>query len=264
MFNSLCTEAGVEVETINGYAKGVGYSHLQKFDKINHSWNIVKINGQPYLLDCTWSAGSLNAELKYVKYLNPSWFLTMPEIMINSHLPLEDKYQLLLSPMTKEQFELNEFEPTMNFYYYVWKSNVEVITHETPIINTNEDKLTIKLGGDLSPFTLHLKKDGEIIKGGAKFEFDPQNKVYTVDCLFNEGGKYMLEIFCNPYLPYYINVNSEKKLKNRAFPIVYDSNRVKLFEPNNYFLKSKSRVNFKAFIKDTVDAAVYMNGHFNY
>jgi transglutaminase/protease-like cytokinesis protein 3 len=40
---------------IVGYSKGIGYQHGEAILKDDHAWNVVKIFGEWFLLDVTWS-----------------------------------------------------------------------------------------------------------------------------------------------------------------------------------------------------------------
>ena len=106
LFLSLAEQAGLEAVMISGYGKGYGYQPGRDFSgPSNHAWNAVKINGSWYLIDSTWGAGYVSGAGKYVRKFDEHYFMTPPSQFIYNHLPEDEKWQLLDSPMSEEQFE---------------------------------------------------------------------------------------------------------------------------------------------------------------
>jgi transglutaminase/protease-like cytokinesis protein 3 len=98
---------------------GCGYvwsGYGQKLTETDHEYNLVKIDGNWYAIDATWGAGHIVGK-SYVKEFNEFYFLTNPELLIKSHFPEEEKWQL-----TKKRYTLADFErwPLVydNFYKY--------------------------------------------------------------------------------------------------------------------------------------------------
>lgn len=112
LFERLAHEAGMEAVSISGYAKAYGHVPGTHFDRPNHTWNAIKIDGQWRLIDTTWGAGYVRNG-KYVKVLTETFFLPTPEQMIFTHLPADDAWQLQSTPrLTKAQFEaMPDVEP---------------------------------------------------------------------------------------------------------------------------------------------------------
>ena len=94
LFEILCGNVGVEAKTIHGFTK-----LTTNFQRPNHSWNAVKVNGKWQLLDITWSIS--NGKLKTP---DKSWFLTNPEIFIRSHYPQDSKWTLIGNPPSLKDF----------------------------------------------------------------------------------------------------------------------------------------------------------------
>ncbi|MDD5700741.1 MAG: transglutaminase domain-containing protein [Dehalococcoidales bacterium] len=104
LFNALAKSAGLEVVTITGWAKGYSYTAGDQITgPTNHAWNGVKINGGWYLIDSTWSAGSI-IQQRFVRDFDESYFLTPPNQFIYNHLPEDSKWQLLSTPFSKSDF----------------------------------------------------------------------------------------------------------------------------------------------------------------
>ncbi len=107
LFKAMCDRAGIPCFVITGYAKAFDYRPGKKFDKTNHAWNMVDLDGNYYLLDLTWSSG-------YVQYENDSWhyyikpnvsqLFTAPELFVEKHLPADPQWQLLRHPVSMDAF----------------------------------------------------------------------------------------------------------------------------------------------------------------
>ena len=106
LFQALVESAGIEVATIKGFAKGVGFAAGDPVPAtFNHAWNAVKVGGGWRLLDCTWAAGALDDQGRYVEGFDPFYFFTPPEQFIFSHYPENPSWQMLPSPITRAEFE---------------------------------------------------------------------------------------------------------------------------------------------------------------
>lgn len=104
LFKSLCDEVGVESEIIIGVARDHGRP-FRKVHKNSHAWNAIKLEGKWHLLDATWGAGYTNAKVtKFSRRVTSSFFLTAPTLFAQNHLPNDEKWQLLESPISKKEF----------------------------------------------------------------------------------------------------------------------------------------------------------------
>ena len=118
IFSSLASSAGLEVVRIAGYGKGYGYLPGENLSgPSNHAWNAVKINGSWYLIDCTWGAGYIDEDKKYVRKFDDYYFMTSPSEFIYDHFPDDSRWQLLQNPISKEKFEKLAYVKPEFFYY---------------------------------------------------------------------------------------------------------------------------------------------------
>jgi hypothetical protein len=101
LFAEVAEKFKVAAVVISGGVKGFGYVRGRELGA--HAWNAVKLNGQWFLLDSTWGAGSI-MDGKFVREFNPHFFLTPPELLAYTHLPADDKWQLLEQPISREEF----------------------------------------------------------------------------------------------------------------------------------------------------------------
>ena len=66
-------------------------------------YNVIKLSNKWYPIDSTWGAGHTEGK-KYIKCYNEFYFLANPELLIKTHFPADDKWQL-----TKRKYTLEEF-----------------------------------------------------------------------------------------------------------------------------------------------------------
>jgi hypothetical protein len=118
LFVSLARAAGLEAVAISGWAKGYGTQPGSRFGgPKNHAWNAVRVDGAWRLVDCTWGAGSVDAEGVYRKRFEPFYFLTPPGNLRYSHFPREARWQLLEPALSLEEFEALPFLRPAFFHY---------------------------------------------------------------------------------------------------------------------------------------------------
>jgi transglutaminase/protease-like cytokinesis protein 3 len=79
-FKKFCDELKIPCEVIHGYGRGVGTSPLagDTPNDSNHAWNIVTINGESYLIDCTWDSGFMDGRVSKQQYTT-DWLFLKPE-----------------------------------------------------------------------------------------------------------------------------------------------------------------------------------------
>ncbi|HYO21986.1 MAG TPA: transglutaminase domain-containing protein, partial [Flavisolibacter sp.] len=113
LFKVLCDYSGIDVQIVQGYARGVGSN---KF-RTNHTWNAVRIDSTWHLLDVTWASGYLNFGNDYVQKQNDHYFLTPPDQFINDHYPEELRWTLLSDLPIVSEFKRTPFH-SKNFFRY--------------------------------------------------------------------------------------------------------------------------------------------------
>jgi hypothetical protein len=114
-FKKFCDELGIPCEVVHGFGRGVGASPLtgDTPNDSNHAWNIVTINGESYLVDCTWDSGFMDGRAAKQKYTT-DWLFLKPEHFLYTHYPENAKQQLLAAPLTAAQFSaLPFFKPKL-------------------------------------------------------------------------------------------------------------------------------------------------------
>ncbi|MDV6168578.1 transglutaminase domain-containing protein [Flavobacterium sp. DG1-102-2] len=96
LFKKLCDHAGIQGSLVNGYTKSRP-EEIGKMGRLNHSWNVMLIDGKYYYLDATWAAGGCarNKKGKYVKFyphFEEYYWLTPIEKMSRDHFPADEEW----------------------------------------------------------------------------------------------------------------------------------------------------------------------------
>lgn len=83
-FEKLCELQGIQNYLVRGDTKS-NFPDIGRPFKKSHMWNIIYIDGRPYLFDATWGAGKYNG--KFIKEPTYFYYKTAPEVFIRSHYP---------------------------------------------------------------------------------------------------------------------------------------------------------------------------------
>jgi len=85
------------------YLTGDARTDVDEVGGGGHAWNAVQIEGEWYLLDATWDAGSVKGAV-FTKRYGTEYLLTPPEIFGVDHFPEEPKWQLRAEPLSRGDF----------------------------------------------------------------------------------------------------------------------------------------------------------------
>ncbi|CAF3205053.1 unnamed protein product, partial [Rotaria sp. Silwood2] len=100
LYKYLCDKLEMQSEVVGGYSKGYGFDDRKDApSKTDHAWNAVEIDRHWYLMDSTWGAGHLDDAKEFKCKLSSYYFLPRPNEMIYHHLPENEKWQLLRTPI---------------------------------------------------------------------------------------------------------------------------------------------------------------------
>ncbi|KAI5783033.1 hypothetical protein FPQ18DRAFT_358681 [Pyronema domesticum] len=115
LFLALAQHSGLEAALVTGHGKGYGYNVGEgiSWPPSGHAWNAVRIDdGEWWLLDACWGAGSVSEGAGYTAKFNPEQFVGTPEEFGRSHFPEKEKW--LLTSTTWEEYQRpQEKGPTM-------------------------------------------------------------------------------------------------------------------------------------------------------
>ncbi|MBL7871159.1 MAG: hypothetical protein JNM78_06075 [Cyclobacteriaceae bacterium] len=85
LVRELAFHAGLTCVVVNGYAKPTGIDR-SVLGTVNHSWNVIQLNGKSYVCDATWSSGIFSVSAgKFLKKYNNQYFLMEPTLFYKSH-----------------------------------------------------------------------------------------------------------------------------------------------------------------------------------
>lgn len=99
LFKAMVEHVGGEAVYISGRSRFA----VDSLRGTTHAWNAVKIRGDWYLVDVTWDAGHVQGR-RFVKKYSSDHLFPPPEVFGLTHLPAEDRWQLVSSPMSLGDF----------------------------------------------------------------------------------------------------------------------------------------------------------------
>jgi hypothetical protein len=198
LFAALCKECSIPCERICGYAKGYGHNTGQPFEESNHEWNAINIDDNWYLVEATWGAGYINGKVYSRKFID-EYFMMSPEQFITTHLPQDDKWQLLDKKISKKEFEdIVAVKPGAH------KCGIRVYSHHDGIIVLNDKNTAeIKLGANKgTQLLVNVKerlgnnKEGASIENCSMCQQPTPGSVVINLILPDVKKKYNVHIFC--------------------------------------------------------------------
>lgn len=191
LFKEMCTIAELDTIVIHGYSRGYGLTVFSDEDvsKPNHAWNAVLLEGRWHLFDVTWDAGYLNANEEYVKEYNNSYLFLEPERMIYSHLPLDEKWQLLSPPISEQEFKQLPFYRG-NYFAHGLKP-LESISKVTRV--SAEAKLEIATPSNSYVIAEIQNKEGMSFEQNCFYQ--KRNGETEIHLTFPESGRWTIRLF---------------------------------------------------------------------
>ena len=160
LFHELSRLAGLTSFVVNGYGKEFG-----KVMNLAHAWNVVRVDGNYYLIDATWGAGHINPQGKYVRDFSLEYFMVKPKDFINDHISFDPMWQLLERPLFYEEFEngINYQRSRPKFHY------ADTIAHYSKQAKIQQVKSTIR----------RIEQNGKA-NALVKFELDFQKETLRI------------------------------------------------------------------------------------
>ena len=189
LFQALGRAAGLEVETVEGWAKGYGYDGKTLASATAHAWTGVRVGGAWHLIDSTWGAGSLNESRQFVRAFEPYYWLTPPEQLIISHFPEDSRWQLLATPVSEAGFVALPELKAGYFSFGLQLPQGTVATTQTV------SRATLLIGAPSDVFlSAAVEQNGQRLP--ATWTFVQRNGAqYEVEAVFPGAGRYTLVIF---------------------------------------------------------------------
>jgi hypothetical protein len=198
LFAHIAQNLGLDIESISGYAKGNQYNSGEIIEKPNHQWNAIKIDDNYFLIDSTWGSGQEDED-EHIKELDDFYFFCNPKYLIYTHLPENDKWQLINPPITKEEF-FNQVQIQSCFYIYHFTD----INYKKSHFNVNNLE-TIKLFYDLkntediieiSVDIYSLNNNGYVKEDNCDYIIkNEKENNFEIKLIFNKMGIYKVCIY---------------------------------------------------------------------
>ena len=257
LYQDIALYLDLNVVCIPCYAKGAGYIPGEKITALstNHEYNAINLDGKWYPIDATWGAGHSNGN-KYIREFNPFYFLADPELLIKTHFPSDEKWQL-----TEKTYKLSEFEKWPEVYSEFYQFGFRHFYPEEgyfELNNTNSTKF-ILYGED-------MKKKGVMCSISLLGDNNKERKIeeklsfinffddrIEISCSFNKKGKYLISLLGNKgdslthtsIISYTVKVaNNSKNIM--TYPETYNGHKlINIIEPLNAHLKLGENVKFK-------------------
>lgn len=167
LFKELCEISSIENNLVTGMGT-TSSSQIGEYDS-NHAWNVVKVDGKYLLFDLTWAAGSGKGD-RFVREFNSKYFNANPEDFIRDHFPDKTKWQLLSSPLSKQDY-INAPKYDSEFKNLSLKSAVVKDTRVEITFNSNINfthatvfKWKLNASGTAYGKSLDFEKDGDFYR----------------------------------------------------------------------------------------------------
>ena len=276
IFQLLAREAGLESARISGYGKGYGYQPGKKFNESsNHAWNAVKINGSWYLIDCTWGAGYINEDKKYVRKFDDHYFMTPPSEFIFDHFPDNSSWQLLSNPISKSEFEQRVYIKSEFFKY-----DLEIGSHLEGNVKTDKE-MNISI---FAPKDVLLIADLKYADKNQPFEktnldsyvfCERDGNRYDIYAQFPEKRRYILKAYAkrkdepgeyHGAIEYGIEATAGMK-KSAGYPLTYSiftDTESYLYRPMEGKLKSGTSYRFKIKVPNAKNVSIICGKEWSY
>ena len=195
LFESFGKYLGLDVAFIVGYSKGASYVQGKIPQSTNHAWNAVKIGNSYYLLDVTWGAGSCSSDGTFNKKLRDSYFCSNPYGFIRSHLPPDQKWQLVSPTITLQEF-VDMLDISPEFFDLGFKSVTPDKAGEIATKGKFTSRLTYKSKINLLLNLYYINNGKQEIRWdicSANF----QSTYVDITCNLRQVGKYKFNIWAD-------------------------------------------------------------------
>ena len=190
LFEALVEAMGLEAEIVGGHGKGQGYEPGHGMESAqNHAWNAVKIGGRWGVLDCTWGAGHMDEQGRFVRRFTDHYFLTPPEEFVYDHFPDDARWQLMAGPISETEY-LNRVHVKPVFF----ERGLRLVSYARAGLRTDSSlQVTIGTPRD-TVVTAELYQAGRQL--GTQYTFTQREaKGFVVRAVFPTRGSYLLRVF---------------------------------------------------------------------
>ena len=161
LFSSMCNTIGINTKVVEGIGRDI-YRPFRNGPNERHAWNAIELNGNWYLVDCTWGAGVVENG-KYIRKIGDGYFLTKPNFFLQNHFPDEEKWQLINDPISKTEFT--------NQHLMEYSNRIFTLTGYSPSVRIEQNTKVVWLEFDGMPYTFIIQS-----AQGKKLAFEQEIK----------------------------------------------------------------------------------------
>lgn len=256
LYFALAEAMNLESTIIVGHAKGAT-PDLERFQDVNHAWNGVRIDGEWYLLDATWGAGSIT-DGQFAFDYKPYYFATAPSELIYHHFPKDSGWQLLAQTYTRADFDA---APNISDRFY--NLGLELASHANHHISTSS-RVEIKLKAPKHIVALATLKQGEQELAEETVLVNRQGDYLVINIAPPAAGIYDLSIYAkhkndNNQYGEVIKYQIDAQAATTQFPKVYGQfheYQVSVVEPLTADLNSNWSTYFNLVVPQAIDVQV--------
>ncbi|MBA2664360.1 MAG: transglutaminase [Bradymonadaceae bacterium] len=153
-----------------------------------HAWNAARVDDKWYLLDPTWGSGHIT-DNAFKKAYNPAYLFTPPNVLLNTHFPDDEGWQLLGEPLSRGEFMR---QPILGATFFA---------NGMRLLDPSRSQITVGKEATLSfenPRARFLMASASL-KGQSQREDCEvvQGPTPTVRCAFKAPGTYQVTFFGN-------------------------------------------------------------------
>ena len=192
LYKYLCDQFQMPCEIVSGYSKGYGFEAREDApSETDHAWNAVQIDRHWYLMESTWGAGHLNDRKEFVHDLTSYYFLPRPNEMIYHHLPEDEKWQLLRTPINMKQYmQMPKLRP---LYFDLCLELINPRDQADIFLLPGKSYALILLRAPSDVYIMSdLKLNNHNIEGGHHIMFDQARKLHRCYFAPRNNGKHRI------------------------------------------------------------------------
>lgn len=173
LLHKICLNLGVDCYIVAGYTK-----RNNTVTDEEHAWNAIHLDdGRWLLFDPMWGAGSLSKG-KFTKKQSTEFCGVEPSIFIGTHMPFDPAWQLLMYPISANNFYKNDNQATTQQTF----SFADTIVNEEKLLRSEQlEKLCHRLTntGNINNTTAKMITDCQsaipILKSKEKYALEYRN-----------------------------------------------------------------------------------------
>ena len=192
LFKELAGIAGIKIEIIKGLLKKEGYKYGDSLYK--HYWCVLNV-GKYYFIDPSLMMGDINKDNVFEPNFKAFYFLTPPEMLIDSHRPEQDKWQCINKTLNVKQFAMKTLFGYESFYHNIFKYNIKLISHCYPEFLCKDSEVAIRIAIENAALNLNVEYNGKKIDNEKQsVEFDDKKNCFIAKVEFPSNGEYIINI----------------------------------------------------------------------